>query len=312
MIRRGILCLTLFIFGAYQIHGWGFHAHKIINKTAVFSLPPELADFYKKHIDLIESMAVRADQRRYTSEQEAMCHYLDADHYGVNPEKIIPKEWSKAVALFGSDTIEQYGILPWNILKTQKKLEEAFRKRDAQEIIHLSADLGHYVADASVPLHTTENYNGQLSGQHGIHALWESRLPELFSSQYNLYTGKAIYLNNTEQKIWETFFHSFAQKDSVLIFEKKLSDDFPDDQKYHFEKRGNQTHKVYSYEFSNAYHKNLNHMVERKMKIAIQEVASLWYTSWINAGSPNLKNLHYEKTNKVSSLQKTLKGRQHE
>lgn len=312
MIQRVILCLSICILNTYQTNGWGFHAHKLINKTAVFSLPPELAAFYKKHIDLIESLAIQADQRRYILEDEAMCHYLDADHYGSEPNKTIPKDWDLAIAKYGKDTLETYGILPWHILQTQKKLEKAFRERDAKKIIHLSADLGHYIADASVPLHTTENYNGQLTKQHGIHGLWESRLPELFSDEYNLFTGKVKYLNNLQLNIWETFFHSFAQKDSVLLFEKKITNSFPDDQKYHFEKRGNTTHKVYSYEFSDAYHNSLDHMVERNMKLAIREVASIWYTAWINAGSPKLDDLHYKKT-KTSALPKKMTGgRQHE
>ena len=312
MILRGIFIFILSILSVHQIKGWGFHAHKLINKTAVFSLPPELAAFYKRHIDHIESLAIQADQRRYVSETEAMCHYLDADHYGEEPSKIIPKDWFDAISIYGKDTLKTYGILPWHILETQKKLEKAFKEKNVKQIIHLSADLGHYMADASVPLHTTENYNGQLSNQHGIHALWESRLPELFSTEYNLYTGKVKYWNNPKHNIWETFFHSFAQKDSVLFLEQKITDRFPNDQKHHFEKRGNATQKVYSYEFSDAYHNSLDHMVERNMKIAIKSIASLWYTAWINAGSPKLDNLDYEKTKTTYLPQKMTKGRQHE
>ena len=66
----------------------------------------------------------------------------------------------------------------------------AFIEKDSDKILKYSADLGHYIADAYVPLHTTENYNGQLTGQKGIHAFWESRLPELFSEDYNYLVDK--------------------------------------------------------------------------------------------------------------------------
>ena len=56
---------------------------------------------------------------------------------------------------------------------------------DAKKVLFLATDLGHYIANAHVPLHTTLNYNGQLSNQSGFHAFWESRLPELFSENFS-------------------------------------------------------------------------------------------------------------------------------
>src|SRR3546814_10784540 len=82
------------------------------------------------------------------------------------------------------------------------RLTDAFLRRDSVRILRYSADLGHYLADAHVPLHTTENYNGQLSDQTGIHAFWESRLPELFATGYDLFTGKAHYIRNIPQETW--------------------------------------------------------------------------------------------------------------
>ena len=43
-----------------------------------------------------------------------------------------------------------------------------------EDVLRTAADLGHYLADAHVPLHTTGNYNGQRTNQTGIHALWET------------------------------------------------------------------------------------------------------------------------------------------
>ena len=47
-----------------------------------------------------------------------------------------------------------------------------------------------------MPLHTTENYNGQMTGQRGIHGFWESRLPELKSKDYDYFVGRAEYVEN--------------------------------------------------------------------------------------------------------------------
>ena len=74
----------------------------------------------------------------------------------------------------------------------------------------------------------------------------------------------------------------------VLIIEKDLTLEFPSDQKYVFENRGQSLVKVYSKEFSLEYSKRMNDMVEERMRAAILSIASYWYTAWVNAGQPNL------------------------
>ena len=161
------------------------------------------------------------------------------------------------------------------------------KEMDYERIIKLSADLGHQIGDAHVPLHTTENYNGQLTNQKGIHGLWESRLPEIFASNYDFFTGKAVYFSNPSEHIWQAISESFAAKNTVLYLEKKLSLEMPNT-KYSFETRGATTIKVYSREFSKAYHEAMNNMVERRMKKAVHLVGCFWMTAWVNAGQPSL------------------------
>jgi len=170
-------------------------------------------------------------------------------------------------------------------------LTEAFKQGDLSRVLKLSADLGHYVGDAHVPLHTTENYNGQLTNQRGIHGFWESRIPELKAEEYDYFVGRAEYLDKPLSKAWETVKASFAAKDSVLSFEAELNKKFDGDKKYSFENRGTGTIKVYSEDYTNAYDRMLNGMVERRMRASIIIVGSMWYTAWVNAGQPNLERL---------------------
>jgi hypothetical protein len=245
--------------------------------------------FYKANIAYIQEFAVRADQRRYALDDEAPRHYIDLDHWETTvPIDTMPKQWDSAVAKYGEAQLIEYGIVPWHIQKVKRWLTLAMKNRDYEKIIKLSADLGHYIADAHVPLHTTENYNGQLTNQVGIHGLWESRLPEVFASDYDFYTGKAIYLTDPLGTIWQTVAESFAAKDSVLLMERLLTEQMPNT-KYSFEVRGSTTSKVYSQEFSKAYHIALNNMVERRMKKSIYITGCFWYTAWVDAGQPKLE-----------------------
>ena len=69
---------------------WGFHAHKIANQYAVFTLPEQLIGFYKKNIDYLTEHSVDADKRRYAIKEEAPRHYIDIDYYGEDPFGIMP------------------------------------------------------------------------------------------------------------------------------------------------------------------------------------------------------------------------------
>lgn len=289
-MQKRLFSLLLIGFVGLLSSAWGFYAHQQINRLAVFTLPPEMIGFYKKNIRYITEAAVNPDKRRYTVVDEAPRHYLDIDHYGDSALHKMPKYWNEAVAKYSEDTLKAYGIVPWHINTMYYRLKDAFMLKDPSRILQVSADLGHYLADAHVPLHTTENYNGQLTGQEGIHGFWESRLPELFAKNYDFFTGKAEYIKNPQLAAWKAIEGSNIHLDSVLRSEKRLTEKFGE-KKFSFETRGRQTVKVYSVEFSTAYHHALSGMVEQRMRDAIKMIGDFWYSAWVDAGQPDLKSL---------------------
>jgi hypothetical protein len=221
---------------------------------------------------------------------EAPRHYIDIDHYGDSAIETMPVYWSAAVEKFTEDTLKAYGIVPWHVYAMYSRLRDAFTVRDPDAILKISAELGHYVGDANVPLHTTENYNGQLTGQDGIHGFWESRLPELFSDRYDFFVGKAEYISNVQRRAWDAVKQSHHAVDSVLSFEKELGIAFGD-RKYAIEEKGKMIANVYAVKYSDAYHKRLSGMVERQMRSSIKMTGDIWYTAWVDAGQPSLKEL---------------------
>lgn len=270
---------------------WGFYGHKRINRMAVFTLPPEMVTFYKQHIEFITNHAVDPDKRRYGVKGEAERHYIDIDHYGEHAFDSVPKFWKAAVDKYTEDTLRAYGIVPWQIEKHYYKLVNAFKDENLDLILKYSTELGHYVADAHVPLHTTENYNGQLTNQKGIHGFWESRIPEMKADDYDYFVGRAKYIDSPIKTAWKVVYDSHQAVDSVLKFEALLNKQFPSDQKYSYENRGNQMVKVYSEGYTNAYDLMIKGQVERRMRESIIVVGSMWYTAWVNAGKPNLNKL---------------------
>jgi hypothetical protein len=276
------------------IRDWGFYGHKRINRMACYTLPQELFGFYKRHIDVVSDHGVDADGRRSVDPEEAARHYIDIDHYappGMDPFWEVPQQWHIAVAKFTEDTLKAYGILPWHIAHTYQRLVAAQKVRHLDRILQLSADLGHYLADAHVPLHTTENYNGQLTGQHGIHALWESRIPELSAQDYDHFVGKAAYVNDVLNASWNAVFTSHQCVDSVLDIERELASEWPADKRYTYEDAGSGTARKPTREFALAYELALNGMVQRRMNAAIHLLGSMWYSAWVDAGQPDMEEL---------------------
>ena len=275
---------------------WGFFAHKKINYYAVFLLPPQMLVLYKPNIDFITTHAVDPDMRRNVVAEEAPRHYIDIDNYGTYPYAELPRKWSDAVAKYGEDTLLANGIVPWHVQTMLNRLTEAFKAKNFLQIMKNSADIGHYIADTHVPLHTSSNHNGQLTDQKGIHGFWESRVPELLADkEFDFFIGKAQYIKNPGEYIWARVLESGKAADSVLLFEKELTKQFPPDKKYAFETRNNIVLKQYSSAFTIAYNKKVDGMVERKMRLAIFSVASFWYTAWVNAGQPDLTDLAKQK-----------------
>lgn len=294
--KMGLNVLTLLVVtNVSNCKAWGFFGHEKINLLAVYSIPKPLFGFYKINRFYMRAHAADPDNRRYSDTSEACRHFLDADFYSLNfPNDSIPWSYKKALEKFGEDTVIEHGIVPWHIMTKFYELTKAFKEKNNPAIMRISAELGHYVGDCHVPLHSTSNYNGQKTGQKGIHALWESRLTELNYDKYDLFVGLAEYLDNPQRNIWLAFYRSFHLVDSVLSMEMKVSKDFENKSKYEWVPRGNHLVKTYSSKFCEAYHRDLNGMVEERMRASIQMLASLIYTAWVNAGQPDLIGMPVE------------------
>lgn len=284
LVFASFLCI---VFIAPNALSWGFYAHKKINRMAVYAVPPPLSAFYKKNIEYITQHAVDPDKLKFIDSTEAIHHYINIDHYGIDGFNKLPRYWKDAVKKYTKDSLDKYGTLPWQISLWEYKLTDAFKKKDVSAILKASAFLGHYIADAHVPLHTAANFNGQETNQQGIHALWESAIPEAFGNTYAHINGGAVYLKDPSGKIWNILLQSHALVPTVLSAEKEISNHFTDAQKYLvYENKGRKI--KYTPAYIAAYNKALKGMVEKQLHAAAIDLACFWYTAWVNAGEPVL------------------------
>ena len=190
------------------------------------------------------------------------------------------------------DRFTDKGISPYYIKTIYNRLVKAYEYKDLDQILRLSADIAHYISDIHVPLHTSYNYNGQLTDQVGIHAFWETRLPKLYAdTEYDLVVGRAEYIEDVQEYSWDIIRHSHSLVDSVLGVEKRLSHTFTNYLQFCFEDTEVSTVRVQCEEYSRAYHDALGGMVEVQMRGSIKAVGSIWLSAWADAGQPDITKI---------------------
>ncbi|MFT3907845.1 MAG: zinc dependent phospholipase C family protein [Ferruginibacter sp.] len=306
-IVRIILSFVLMTTSVSVLFAWGMYGHQHINHAAVFALPVEMRFFFYNHIDFVTEEATIPDLRKYTLNDRAENprHFIDIGEQGTIPIDSMPRTMKEAKLKYDDKELQKLGILPWYIQEMMDKLTKAFKQKRKTEILFIAADLGHYLGDANMPLHTSVNHDGQLTNQKGIHSFFEAQLPEYFGDSYNYKVNDAVYLPDVIAASWDVVKHSNSLVDSMLLIEKNVKETFPKEKIFKIDTKGDTAKNkfglyVRSDEFAAAYHKALNGMVEKQLRHAIQDVANFWYTAWVNAGKPDLSDLDPEELTKAN------------
>lgn len=279
--------------------GWGFAAHRKIVNSAISWMPNPVHSFFKHHRPWLNEHALDADIRKHSIKEEKSRHYIDLDSYHQaldSLHSIFPLSWSKALEQWGADSIEQHGVGPWHAHSEYLRLIDAYRTVDTARILRHAIDLAHYVSDLHVPLHTTHNYNGQETNQVGIHALWETQIPEGFQDNFNLHLGSyghhAKWIESADEFIWSRTLDSHSLTPVVFSHEIEVRQEFESKAIDAYIIRGRTRQLMRSDEFVQAYYLKIGPQVESQMIKSIQAVSSLWYSAWVEAGQPDLG--HYK------------------
>ncbi len=162
---------------------WGPTGHIYANSAAVRTLPPDtsLAKFFTANQAFLAAHSSDPDvwRDKQRVEGEGPHHFIDLDAYGTPSDFALlnlPVRRADADAKFGHDLVKSKGTVDWTIDLWTGRLSDAMKGSDPDLILADAAILGHYVADAHVPFHSAVNYDGQLSGQRGIHARFEEEM----------------------------------------------------------------------------------------------------------------------------------------
>lgn len=292
-MKRIPICTTLVAALVLLLCGsWGFLMHRTTTQLAVYPLPAAMQPFFVQNLPYLVRYSVRPDERRNSDKTEDTKHFIDFEAYGKDAPNKMPTAWEAAVAKYSKDTLLKYGYVPYWVVEMKARLTAAFRAGNRDSILFYAADMAHYIEDAHVPLHTTLNYDGQLTGQKGLHSLWESTVPELGLDRFNLAgKKKARYLKNPAKEIWKTVRRSYKLVPDVLRIEREVSAAFTDSTKYRVQVRNGREVRSYSTAFARAYGLRVQGVANDQALRAAGLVADFWYTAWVDADSPDLSSL---------------------
>jgi hypothetical protein len=251
-----------------------------------------MSGFFHSNMPKLVYDAPRADTRRNTDSTEAPKHFIDLEPFNEKPAYHLPHDFDKAIARYSLDTLTKYGYVPYQIMVVKDQLTRAFNMQNKDSILFYAADLGHYIGDANVPLHTTLNYDGQLSNQQGLHSLWESMIPELEIEQYNLNSGhKVRYLRNPIKDVFRAIKRAHELLPSMFAKEVETTLLFTDSTKYRYQLRNGKQSRSYSSAFAKAYAEKLKPTINQQLLHSADMIADFWYTAWVDAGKPNLSGM---------------------
>lgn len=275
---------------------WGNQGHVFVNRVAAQKIPASMPKFMRRAVVEIAYLGPEPDRWRNPAEF-ALKNSQEADHF-IDLERVtwldpLPRgryefyrklyEKRAATTDHPDDYLpERVGLQPYITMEVYERLKAAFREYRQlqaahqptaavqQAIIFYAGWLGHYVADASQPLHTTIHYNGWVgpnpngyTTQHGIHSLFETD-----------YVGANV---------------KAADFAGMVNAPMQLKDPFSDYLLYLNESHG-LVEKVYSLDKADGFKgkgtPEAFDFTTHRLAAGSQMLLNLWYTAWIESAQP--------------------------
>lgn len=288
--------------------GWGNEGHMAINRVAAAKMPAAMPAFLAGAVDRLEYLGPEPDRWRQRDEYalnraQAPDHYIDLecvegielppDRYAFykllyerraaiahgNP---VPARLA-ALGLKADDLLpERVGTQPYIVAEIFERLRGAFReyrrlKREHQptapveeNIVFYAGWLGHYVADAANPLHTTvkgagwigPNPNGYTT-DHNIH--WRMETEFVHHNLSQLGFADRVKAPVVLQDPWQDYLNYLWSSHALV------------EQVYQLNKAGG---------FKGEGTAESREFIRGRLAAGAQMLLNLWYTAWVQSGEP--------------------------
>jgi hypothetical protein len=275
-----VLFVGLVLVGTARPMAWGLDVHRFITDRAIDLLPDPIRPFFQKHRAFIVERSIDPDLWRNAGwEEEPPRHFVDMDAYGQPPFAELPREYDRAVEKYGAEFVHRNGTLPWRASEIYGQLKRNFELQkkgvpgySLENIKFYSAVLAHYVEDGHVPFHAVLNYDGQLTGQRGIHSRWETELVMRNIKDLRLAPPPVAAVSDARTYMFDVLQASFPYAAKILQADKAAvagRDEYDD-------------------EYFRLLYRDTRPILEQRLSAAISSVASAIVGAWEAGGRPTL------------------------
>src|SRR5215475_1112825 len=268
--------LLAILFSPGSAFAWGFAGHRLIMRHAIELLPPELKPFFEKYQEEMVVRVVDPDTWRSVGWEDDPNHFVDfgAKEYGPYPFQALPREYGAALEKFGETTLKRNGLLPWREAEEFGNLRRTFEefKRESpytnSNVVLFAAVASHYIQDAHQPFHATENFDGQQTGNDGIHNRFERDLIERYQSRLMLTPAPVKMIGSARDAAFDALLASHLLVDPILKADKDALGS------------GDTYNDAYFDKFFGA----VKPLLEQQLSAAITATASVIVSAWEQAG----------------------------
>jgi hypothetical protein len=272
VVASAMALFSLAVFPS-RARAWGAGAERLVASKAVETLPPDIRGFFEANRDFLSHHVTDPlDALAKSPQTERRNHFLYLDHYGKFPFDALPQNYTSALAKFSKSKLEASGVLPWQIGVYSQKLTAAMRNHDWEETRVDAATLAAYVAQAHDPFHTTENFDGHLSGQAGVDTRFGISLIDRFATFFPMRPNDASFLRDPTDHAFDDCLSAHASLESILLADRRAREGLSD----------------FTDEYYDRFYNLAGAILIRQLSDAASDVGSYWLTAWINAGRPQL------------------------
>jgi hypothetical protein len=299
--------------------GWADRTHFLITEEAVNRLPEPLRGLFADPAALkrLQEASAAPDLRREDLKKQAAAapaekqedlrrqyvqekakHYFDIDAITTEPPPFarFPRDRKAAEKEFGEKVFEEHGVALWAAEDALQALADAMARGATGEIFRAAGDLAHYAADLHTPVHVSKNFNGQLTGNDGIHKALEVGLyirnEPFYAAEVRKGRTDVAYIDNVREALFDWLVQANARLAAILEADTAAR------QKTGYNpgaktKDAEQEMEDVNNEKSRPYYAALKKELEARgspeaaaMRDAAAHLAQLYYTAWVRAGKP--------------------------
>jgi hypothetical protein len=251
---------------------WGPNGHRLAANKAIDTLPPELRAWFEASRPFLSQHVTDALNTPAKNPADLRYQRIQLEKYGRFPFDALPRNYQAAVKKFGKTTLDNAGLLPWQIGVYSERLTNAFKAGKWDEARQDAAMLAFYVAEAQDPFSTTDNFDGRLTGQPGVDVRFDSNLVDRFALFIYVRPNDALYIADPTDHAFEECLSAHTWIQAILLADRRARGKLPD-----------YTDEYYDHFFNSA-----GAILIRQLSEASTDVGSYWLTAWENAGRPQL------------------------